>query len=183
MEKFNNLIKPFFVNWIKEVSFANQKIVNIMRAIINFVFYVLLIVFCTSNKLNGQETTVPVGKPQLNRNDMSAEQIANIKATRAKQIELRNAFRETLTGNQLDILTNPALNREEKLTSFRGSLSGTQLQMMKANRKQVRTQNNALRSAVSSQQRMQIRRMGVYRAQQNRFIYQRTRRNNRFQRK
>jgi hypothetical protein len=153
-----------------------------MRTIINFLIFFILIVFCSSFILNGQETEVPSKKPQLYQNNTSAEQIASIKATRAKQIEIRNAFRETLTGNQLDILTNPALSRDAKLTSFRGSLSATQLQMMKANRQQIRTQNNAIRSVVSQQQRMRIRRMGVYRAQQNRYFYKRIRKNNRFPR-
>jgi hypothetical protein len=153
-----------------------------MRTIINFLIFFILIVFCSSFILNGQETGVRAEEIKANRSIEQAERLAQVKAIRAKQTEVRNVFRETLTGNQLDILTNPALNREEKLSSFRRSLSGTQIHMMKANKKRIRTQNNSLRSVVSGRQRMQIRRMGVYRAQQNRFLYHRARKHNRFPR-
>lgn len=54
------------------------------------------------NILSAQEVLVPTDKPKIARENISKEQVAMLKANGSKQIEFRNAFRETLSGNQLE---------------------------------------------------------------------------------
>lgn len=131
----------------------------------------LMIIFgglFTSNMVCAQGTKATV-------ENISEEQLSILKANRSKQIEFRNAFRETLTGTQLDILTNPRLSHKDKLRSFRASLSDNQVNMIRSNTKQLRTQKFELRSTLTNRERIQIRRMGVNRAHQGRALFQRAR--------
>jgi len=136
---------------------------------------IILGVLLTSSIVCAQETTVTGEKPGITRENISEEQLAILKANRSKQIEFRNAFRETLSGTQLDILTNPGLSHKAKLQSFRASLSDNQATMIRSNTKQLRSQKFELRSTLSNRKRIQIRRMGVNRAHQNRALFQRAR--------
>lgn len=133
----------------------------------------------TAGILFGQENPQLEPKQVTGNRQISPEQLALLKANRAKQIEFRNAFRETLSGNQLDILTDPRLTREAKLKSFKSSLSANQVNLIKSNSKQIRTQKFEIRSTLTNQQRMQIKRMAMVRSNQNRALYQRARMNKR----
>ncbi len=149
----------------------------VKKVVLNFLAIIL-----TLNMLSAQAITGPADKQKASVDKLSEEQIAIIKENRAKQIQFRNRFKETLTGNQLDILTDRGLTNDERIRLFRSSLSGNQLNMIKSNRKQIRTQNYSLRSALSDQQRMRIRRMAIMRAQQNGVQFPRARMRNRFPR-
>jgi hypothetical protein len=109
---------------------------------------------------------------------LTGQQIEAIKAIREERAAFRNAFRETLTGNQLDILTKTGLSRQERLRNFRASLSADQLRMIKTHRKMLRIQNNTIRATVAEQQRIGVRRMAQNRNQQNRTYFQRIRMKN-----
>ena len=146
-----------------------------MKMIIKTVLLSLLEIIFAANIVTAQEVAISANKPKPAREGISEEQLALVKANRSKQIEFRNAFRETLTGNQLDILTDPGLKKEEKLRAFRQSLSDNQVKMMNSNKKQFRAQKNTLRTTFSNQQRSQIRRMAVNRSQQNKVIFRRAR--------
>lgn len=124
--------------------------------------------------ISAQEVPASAEKPKLTQENITLEQIALLKANRSKQIEFRNSFRQTLSGEQLNILTTPGLSREEKLKSLRNSLNDNQVKMIKANKKQVRIQNFTQRATLSNQQRMQIRRMAMNRSQQNRVLFRRS---------
>ena len=137
--------------------------------IISVIFFVPNIICAQKDNAQGDKQGISGGK-------ISSEQLALLKANRAKQIEFRNAFRETLSGNQLDILTDPRLTREAKIKSFRASLSDNQVSMIKSNARQVRAQKFEIRSTLSNRQRMQIKRMGINRALHNRVQFQRARR-------
>jgi hypothetical protein len=149
-----------------------------MKRKIKKILAIILAMMLVQAKLVAQEIKEAPDK-QLSAPTLSTEQIAAIKEIRGKQIVFRNAFRESLTGSQLDILTNPALTREEKLKSFRASLSSGQLRMIKNHRNEIRAQNFAIRSTLSDRQRMGIRRMAMAKAQQNMAFFQRVRMRNR----
>ncbi len=139
----------------------------------------LLIIILTSVTLSAQDVKETVTKSQTKGGSLSEGQIAAIKEIRQNQINFRNAFRESLTGNQLDILTNPGFTREEKLKSFQASLSADQIRMIKTHRNEIKSQKYAIRATLSEQQRMGIRRMAMTKAQQNRASFQRVRLRNR----
>jgi hypothetical protein len=141
-------------------------------------FAIMLVIMLMPVTLAAQDIKEPPEKQQ-NRPILSTEQIAAIKEIRGKQIIFRNAFRESLTGNQLDILSNPALTREGKLKSFRASLSADQIRMIKTHKNEIKAQNYAIRATLSDRQRIGIRRMAMAKAQQNRAFFQRIRLRNR----
>ena len=149
-----------------------------MKRKIKKIFAIMLVIMLVPVTLAAQDIKKPPEKKQTGP-ILSTEQIAAIKEVRGKQIIFRNAFRESLTGNQLDILTNPALTREAKLKSFRASLSADQVKMIKTHRNEIRDQNYAIRATLSDGQRMGIRRMAMAKAQQNRAFFQRVRLKNR----
>ncbi len=143
---------------------------------------ILLTVLVSSEIIMAQEKTNSSGTNKTAREILTAEQKAALKLNREKQIEFRNEFRQTLSGNQLDMLTNPRLTREARIKSFRESLSDNQVNLLKSNRKQIRVQNYNLRTTLTDQQRLRIRRMAIARAQQNRAIFFRARLRNRLNR-
>lgn len=149
-----------------------------MKRKIKKIFAIMLVIMLVPVTLAAQNIKEPPEKQQ-NGPNLSTEQIAALKEIRGKQIIFRNAFRESLTGNQLDILTNPALTREEKLKSFRASLSADQVRMIKTHRNEIREQSRTIRATLSDGNRMGIRRMAMAKAQQNRTFFQRVRLRNR----
>ncbi|HKK40985.1 MAG TPA: hypothetical protein VJ963_01160 [Bacteroidales bacterium] len=135
---------------------------------------ILGILLATGSICAQQGNEAPAGTKATGAN-LTTRQIEAIKAIRQERATFRNAFRETLTGNQLDILTKPGLTRQERLKSFSASLSADQMRMIRAHRRVMRIQNNTIRSAVAEHKRMGIIRMGMNKNQQNRNYFQRVR--------
>ncbi len=135
----------------------------------------LICIFLIAGTLSAQQENKVPARAGAPGEKLTAEQIEAIKEIRQERAAFRNAFRETLTGNQLDILTKPGLTRQERLKSFGASLSADQIRMIRTHKRVMRLQNNTIRSAVAEHQRMGIRRMGMNKNQQNRTYFQRIR--------
>jgi hypothetical protein len=138
----------------------------------------LMGIFLFTGIISAQQGINTASEAKKGAGILSNEQIEAIKAIRQERATFRNAFRETLTGNQLDILTRQGLSRQEKLKSFGASLSATQLKMIKAHRRQMRIQNNTIQATIAEQRRMGIMRMAMNKNQQNRTYFQRVRMKN-----
>ena len=151
------------------------KTIYIMKIFNRKILIILLGIILPAGFLSAQQPEVPEKGPELKNEEISKEQLEIMKANRQKQIDFRNAFKETLSEQQLGILNNASLTREQKMESFRKSLSENQAGMIKANRKEIKSQNFALRATLGEGQRMQLRRMAVNRAQMNRILFQRSR--------
>ncbi len=150
-----------------------------MNRISSKIVLILLGIFLATGYISAQQGNENAAKATTASEGLTARQIEAIKAIREERAAFRNAFRETLTGNQLDILTKPGLSRQERLRYFGASLTADQLRMIKANRRQMRLQNNTIRATVAEKQQMRIRRMANMRNQQNRTLFQRIRMKNR----
>ncbi len=133
----------------------------------------------TSGMLMAQDENETSQAPQVIAGGLTSQQVSAIKAAREKQIAFRNAFRETLTQDQIGILTNTGLSREQKIKSLGTSLSIDQRNMISMHRKEIRSEKYTIRSTFSEQQRMGIRRMAINKAQQNRMFFRKMRLKNR----
>jgi len=153
-----------------------------MKAFIKIICLVIVVFLLSVSIIAAQETSNTETSSKSVRAFLTAEQKAELKLNREKQIEFRNQFRETLSENQLGILTDPRLTREAKISSLRASLSDNQVNLIKSNRKQIRTGNVAFKNTLTEQQRLRIRRMAISRAQQNRAVHFRARLKNRLKR-
>jgi len=113
--------------------------------------------------VSGQETTVNVKNPSKGKIEFTQEQKAMIKARRAKQVEFKKAFRNTLSSEQLNILSDPRLMRYDRLKSFRASFTDDQVAMIKDHRKEMSAQKQLFRSTLTDIQRHHIKMMALNR--------------------
>ncbi len=128
--------------------------------------------------ISAQQGNMTASKAKNGAASLSDKQIEALKAIRQERATFRNAFRETLTGNQLDILTRQGLSRQERLRSFGVSLTATQMKMIKAHKRQMRIQNNTIQATIGEQRRMGIMRMAMNKNQQNKTYFKRVKMQN-----
>ena len=90
-----------------------------------------------------------------------------------KRKELRQAFKATLSQDQKDLLSDPRLMPLDRIKSFRASLSDEQVSMIKADKDQIKAMKVEFRSTLSSEQKIQLRKMAVNRGRLNRSVFER----------
>jgi hypothetical protein len=130
----------------------------IRTGIISFIGILLL-----SNLISGQETTSTVRNPSTGNVKFTEEQKAMIKANRAKQTEFKNAFKKTLSSDQLNLRSDPRLTRYDRIKSFRASFTDDQVAMIREHQKQMAAQRILFRSTLTDVQKKQLKMMAFNR--------------------
>lgn len=134
-----------------------------MKTIIRMGILSFMGILFLSDLVSGQETTANVKNPSTGKIEFTQEQKAMIKARRAKQMEFKNAFRNTLSPEQLNILSDPRLMRYDKQKSFRASFTDDQVAMIKDHRKQIAAQKQLFRATLTDIQKQHIKMMALNR--------------------
>ena len=134
-----------------------------MKKIIRMGILSFIGIMFLSDLISGQETTATVKNPPKGKIEFTQEQKAMIKVTRAKQLEFKNAFRKTLSPEQLNILSDPRLMRYDRLKSYRASFTDDQVAMIKDHRKQMAAQKQLFRSTLTDIQKQRIKMMALNR--------------------
>lgn len=166
--------KPFALTIIQRINFINNEILVVMKTIIKRGIISFMGILLLSNLVSGQETTVSVKNPSTGNVKFTEEQKAMIKANRAKQVEFRNAFRKTLTSDQLNILSDPRLMRYDRIKSFRTSFTDAQVAMIRDHRKEMAAKRQLFRSTLTDIQKKQLKMMALNKKRMRRSVMQET---------
>jgi uncharacterized FlgJ-related protein len=127
-----------------------------------------------SNLVSGQETTVTVKDPSTGNVKFTEEQKAMIRARKAKQVEFKNAFKKTLSLDQLNILSDPRLMKYDRIKSYRASFTDDQVAMIRDHRKQIAAQRQLFRSTLTDIQKKQLKMMALNKKRIRRSLMQET---------
>ena len=137
----------------------------IRTGIISFIGILLL-----SNLVSGQETTATVKNPSTGNVKFTDEQKAMIKANKAKQVEFKNAFKKTLSSDQLNLRSDPRLIRYDRIKSFRASFTDDQVDMIRDHQKQMAAQRQLFRSTLTDIQKKQLKMMALNKMRMRRSV-------------
>jgi transcriptional/translational regulatory protein YebC/TACO1 len=128
-----------------------------MKTIIRTGIMSFMGILLLSNLILGQETTATAKNPSTGNVKFTEEQKAMIKATRAKQAEFKNAFKKTLSSDQLNLRSDPRLTRYDRIKSFRASFTDDQVALIREHQKQMAEQRKLFRSSLTDIQKKQLR--------------------------
>jgi len=93
-----------------------------------------------------------------------------IKANKAKQVEFKNAFKKTLSSDQLNLRSDPRLTRYDRIKSFRASFTDDQVAMIRDHQKQMAAQRQLFRSTLTDIQKKQLKMMALNKMRMRRSV-------------
>lgn len=149
-----------------------------MKTIVKSALTILLGTIFSGSIIVAQEktqTNQPRPGTKMTKPALTEEQKAMLKNDFQKRKEIREAFKATLTQEQKNMLTDPRMMKTDRIKALRASLTDQQVNIIKTRQQEMRVTKNQLKSNMSTQQKMQFKKMAANTGRMDKAVFKRAR--------